>query len=441
MPFDLSVSVPDFTVFLQGIISFFSPCVLPLVPLYVSYLAGGTRTVDEEGTVRYKRRTIFLNTLFFVLGISFTFFLLGLGFTAVGRFFSGNQRLFAIIGGVIVILFGLLQLGVFQFKALGREQRLPFNLNKLAMNPLTALLLGFTFSFAWTPCVGPALASVLLMASSASSAAAGFLLIGVYTLGFVIPFLAVGLFTGAVLDFFRRHRKVVAYTAKIGGVLMILMGIMMITGWMNSLTGYLSNFGGASGGGAATSSSVSEPAPSAAASSAENPSANEETGASSTTAEEEDREKIPAPDSVFYDQYGNAHNLQEYDGKVVFLNFWTTWCGYCKQEMPDIEEIYQEYGLNREDVVILGVANPVSDKSSYSQDSQTAEQIAAFLEENGWTYPVLMDETGELFSFFAIRSFPTTFMLDKDGNVYGYLTGMMSKDMMEDVIRQTQEAN
>ena len=244
MPFDFSVSVPAFTVFLQGILSFFSPCVLPLVPLYVSYLAGGTRTVDEEGTVRYKRRTIFLNTLFFVLGISFTFFLLGLGFTAVGRFFSGNQRLFAIIGGVIVILFGLLQLGVFQFKALGREQRLPFNLNKLAMNPLTALLLGFTFSFAWTPCVGPALASVLLMASSASSAAAGFLLIGVYTLGFVIPFLAVGLFTGAVLDFFRRHRKVVAYTAKIGGVLMILMGIMMITGWMNSLTGYLSNFGG-----------------------------------------------------------------------------------------------------------------------------------------------------------------------------------------------------
>ena len=204
----------------------------------------------------------------------------------------------------------------------------------------------------------------------------------------MIPFLAVGLFTGAVLDFFRRHRKVVAYTAKIGGVLMILMGIMMITGWMNSLTGYLSSFGGASGGGT-TSSSVSEPASSAAASSAESSSENEETGASSS-AEEADREKIPAPDGIFYDQYGNAHNLQEYDGKVVFLNFWTTWCGYCKQEMPDIEEIYQEYGLNREDVVILGVANPVSDKSSYSQDSQTAEQIAAFLEENGWTYPVLM---------------------------------------------------
>ena len=97
-----------------------------------SYLAGGTRSVDESGAVRYRRKTVFLNTLFFVLGISFTFFLLGLGFTAVGRFFSGNQRVFATIGGVIVILFGLLQLGVFQSKALSQEQRLPLNLGKLA---------------------------------------------------------------------------------------------------------------------------------------------------------------------------------------------------------------------------------------------------------------------------------------------------------------------
>ena len=125
MPFDISQSVPAITVFLQGLLSFFSPCVLPLVPLYVSYLAGGTRTVDENGAVHYRRKTIFLNTLFFVAGVSFTFFLLGLGFTALGQFFNGHQRLFATIGGIIVILFGLFQLGVFQPKLLNREQRLP----------------------------------------------------------------------------------------------------------------------------------------------------------------------------------------------------------------------------------------------------------------------------------------------------------------------------
>lgn len=430
MPFDISQSVPAITVFLQGLLSFFSPCVLPLVPLYVSYLAGGTRTADENGAVHYRRKTIFLNTLFFVAGVSFTFFLLGLGFTALGQFFNGHQRLFATIGGIIVILFGLFQLGVFQPKLLNREQRLPLNLGKMAMNPLTALLLGFTFSFSWTPCVGPALASVLLMASSAASSAAGFLLIGVYTLGFVIPFLAVGLFTGALLELFRKYRKALAYTVKIGGVLMILMGVMMITGWMNSLTGYLSSFGGASGGGAAASSSASA-APAA------------EGAASSAPAEsqaEEDRPQVAAPDFTLKDQYGVEHTISDYKGKVVFLNFWTTWCGYCKQEMPDIESLYQEYGLNQEDVVMLGVANPRSDASPFSQDSMTAEEIGRFLEENGYTYPTIMDETGEMFAAYGVRSFPTTFMIDKDGNVYGYVTGALSKAVMQDIISQTMNA-
>ena len=463
MGFDINIGVPALTVFLQGILSFFSPCVLPLVPLYVSYLAGGTRSVDESGAVRYRRKTVFLNTLFFVLGISFTFFLLGLGFTAVGRFFSGNQRLFATIGGVIVILFGLLQLGVFQSKALSQEQRLPLNLGKLAMNPLTALLLGFTFSFAWTQCVGPALASVLIMASSASSAGAGFLLIGVYTLGFVIPFLAVGLFTGTVLDFFRKHRKVVAYTAKIGGVLMILMGVMMITGWMNSLTGYLSSFGGAAGGGTAVSSSAetsseeNNPTGSATESDVQTDESQAENAASDTASEtgnaadssdntdsssdSEESSAIPVPDVDVVDQYGVTHNLRDYEGKVIFLNFWTTWCGYCKQEMPDIEALYQEYGLNENELVILGVANPASDKASSSADNEDAAGIASFLEENGYTYPVLMDETGELFRYFYINSFPTTFLIDKNGDILGYIPGAVSKSVMQDVIQQTLEVS
>ena len=243
MGFSVEVGIPAITVFIQGLLSFFSPCVLPLVPLYIGYLAGGTRTVDEEGRVRYSRKKVMINTLFFVIGVSFAFFLLGFGFTAAGRFFGSNRTMFARIGGIIVVLFGLFQLGVFGSSVLGQERRLPFRLNQLAMNPLLALVLGFTFSFAWTPCVGPALASVLLMASSATSQGTGFLLIGVYTLGFVIPFLAVGLFTGSVLDFFKKHQNVVKYTTKAGGVLMIAMGVMMFTGWMNGITGYLSSFG------------------------------------------------------------------------------------------------------------------------------------------------------------------------------------------------------
>ena len=191
----LEITLPVLTVFAQGLLSFFSPCVLPLVPLYLGYLAAGAKTVDENGGIRYRRGRVALNTFFFVLGISFAFFLLTLGFTAVGRFFTAQKTLFTRIGGILVILFGLYQLGIFgNLGALSRERRLPFRLDRLTMGPLPALALGFVFSFGWTPCVGPALAGVLVMASTAQSAAMGFVLIGVYTLGFVLPFLAVGLF-------------------------------------------------------------------------------------------------------------------------------------------------------------------------------------------------------------------------------------------------------
>ena len=187
-----------------------------------------------------------MNTVFFVAGVSFAFFLLGFGFTALGQFFTGNQRLFSILAGLVMAAFGLYMLGAFgKARAIETQRRLPFRLDRFAMNPLVALVLGFTFSFAWTPCVGPVLASVLLMASSSASAATGFRLAGVYTLGFVLPFLAVGLFTGEVLRFFKSHGNVVQYTVKVGGALLIVMGIMTITGWMNGVTSYLSSFGAA----------------------------------------------------------------------------------------------------------------------------------------------------------------------------------------------------
>jgi hypothetical protein len=121
---------------------------------------------DENGVIHYPQKKVLLNTLFFVIGISFAFFLLGFGLTALGKFFSGSQVWFSRVSGVIILLLGVYQLGVFKRPAaLEREYRLPFRLDRFAMNPLVALVLGFTFSFAWTPCVGPTLSSVLLMAS------------------------------------------------------------------------------------------------------------------------------------------------------------------------------------------------------------------------------------------------------------------------------------
>ena len=232
MGFTIETGISAITVFVQGLLSFFSPCVLPLVPLYLGYLAGGLNMgTGEEKAGRKERMRLFFRVLCFTIGVSGAFFVLGLGASAAGSFLNESRMLFARIGGVIVILFGLYQLGVFgSSRMLGSEHRLPLKLGKMTMSPVTAFIMGFALSFAWTPCVGPALTSVLLMAGSAESGAKGFLLIGVYTLGFILPFLAAGIFTAGLLAWFKKHMKAVRYTVKVGGVLMILMGLLMFTG-------------------------------------------------------------------------------------------------------------------------------------------------------------------------------------------------------------------
>ncbi len=396
MGISVQTGVSAVTVFLQGALSFLSPCVLPLLPLYVSYLAGGAGEDDGKGGLRYPRRRVFCNTLFFVLGISFAFFLLGMGLNALGSFFRDYQVWFARVSGLIIILFGLYQLGLGKRAMfLEREHRLPFRLDKVAMNPVTALVLGFTFSFAWTPCVGPALSSVLLMASSSGSSTAGFLLIGLYTLGFALPFLAVGLFTGTVLNFFRSHQSIVRWTVKLGGILLIVMGVLTIAG------------------AAGTSS---------------------QTAGSSAQDQQEEQASVAAPDFTLTDQFGESHTLSDYQGKIVFLNFWATWCGPCKSEMPDIQALYEAHGGNAEDLVVLGVAQPGAGREGSRED------ITDFLAEGGYTYPVVMDEDGSVFAQYGIRAFPTTFMISSDGTVYGYVEGALSAEIMEDIVRQTVEA-
>ena len=406
MGFSVETGVSAVTVFLQGALSFFSPCVLPLIPLYISYLAGGAAEVDENGVRRYPRGRVFTNTFFFVVGVSFAFFLLGFGLTALGSFFRAYQVWFARISGVIIILFGLYQLGIGRRSMLlEQEHRFPFRLDKIAMNPATALVLGFTFSFAWTPCVGPALSSVLLMASSAASAATGYVLIGVYTLGFVLPFLAVGLFTGQVLDFFKSHQGVVKWTVKLGGILLIIMGILTLLGFTGS-------------------------APQAPA---QEPPAAQEEPAEEKPAEQEKQEYAHpvAPDFTLVDQYGETHTLSDYQGKTIFLNFWATWCGPCQHEMPDIQALYEDHGSNSGDVIILSVAQP----DTYQEGS--AEEIAAFMEERGYTYPVLMDQDGLVFYYYGIRAFPTTYMISADGTVFRGISGAMPRELMDDFIDQT----
>ena len=410
-------------VFLEGLFSFFSPCVLPLIPLYIGYLAGNAKYTNSEGKTFYRRKTVMLHTLFFVLGISFAFFLLGFSFSIVGQFFGKYKNVFTVIGGIIILFLGLMQLGVLNLNFLQRERRINMKIDVKKMNSVTAFVMGFTFSFAWTPCVGPALSSVLLMASSTGSTGGGVVLILFYALGFVIPFLLLGLFTAQVLEFLKKKRHILTYAIKAGGALLVIVGIMMMTGWINSINKFFAgnNAGGADNNEITSSQSSSE--------------VSESTSSSSDTESDNSAEQSRYYFDL-YDQYGNRHKLSDYKGKVVFLNFWTTWCGYCKKEMPDIQKLYEEYGYNKEDVVFLGVAMP-SGKDNPQNADESQETIEKFLNDSGYTFPVIFDTTGELAENYFVNSFPTTFLIDKEGEVFGYVNGMLNEEMMHSVIEQT----
>lgn len=131
-----------------------------------------------------------------------------------------------------------------------------------------------------------------------------------------------------------------------------------------------------------------------------------------------------APDFNLKDQYGVVHSLENYKGKVIFLNFWATWCSPCKKEMPDIENIYKEYGENKKDVVILGV------------NSEKENEVKKFLKDKGYTFPTVIDENSEVMRKYLIQAFPTSFVIDKEGNVYGYVMGGLTKEQIKQVIEE-----
>jgi len=402
-------------VFFEGVFSFISPCVIPLLPVYMGYLAGNTQNNLEDGGNLYNRKKVFFHTLFFVLGISCAFFTLGLSFTSLGDFFHSNRLLFTRVSGILIIFLGLFQLGIFNFSFLQKERKFHLNLESKQVNPFIAFVLGFTFSFAWTPCIGPALSSVLIMASGAKTSLTGYILVLVYTAGFIIPFLLLGLFTTQALEFLKRKKKLLTYTIKLAGIVLILIGIITFTGFMNGISSYLNS---------------NIPKQNTSVNNTENSSSN-----SNTTSGSEVSSTHPGIDFSLFDQYGNKHNLSEYKGKVVFLNFWATWCPPCNKELPDIEALYKDYKSNQGEVIFIGVTNPTSEEYPNSQDIEK-KKIQEFLSEKGYSFPTVFDETGDLLNSYQISAFPTTFIINKKGNIIGYVPGMMTKDIMKNVINQ-----
>ena len=148
------------------------------------------------------------------------------------------------------------------------------------------------------------------------------------------------------------------------------------------------------------------------------------------------KEDVKVPNIILYDQYGKKHNLEEYKGKVVVINYWATWCGYCVAEMPEFEAVYKEFGSNKKDVIILGVAGPKTKEAPNNVDVKK-DEIISFLKKKNITYPTLMDEVGKSFDDYKVRALPMTYVINKDGYLEGFVSGAITSEQLRKAVNET----
>ncbi|UWR23878.1 cytochrome c biogenesis CcdA family protein [Sulfitobacter sp. S190] len=218
-----------------GVISFLSPCVLPIVPPYLAYMSGvSLNDMSSEATAR---RRAFVAALFFVLGLSTVFLILGFTASAFGAFFLQNQTLFAQISGVVVIIFGLHFLGIFRIPFLDQEARL--DAGDKGGSSFGAYILGLAFAFGWTPCIGPQLGAILSLAASEASVTRGTLLLGIYALGLGIPFLLAAMFISRATEVMNRLKRHMKLIERVMGVLLVIVGLALLTGAFSTFSFWL----------------------------------------------------------------------------------------------------------------------------------------------------------------------------------------------------------
>lgn len=215
-----------------GLLSFFSPCIFPLIPVYLGYLSGNDTlriilSHENNAAKQAAKRTLQINVLFFVAGISTVFFILGFLSGSIGVWFLEYQHNILKVAGLGVILFGLFQLDIINIFLFQQEKRLP--IKKMEKGFVGAYMLGIAFSFGWTPCIGPILASILLFASTQTNALHSGVLLFFYSLGFGIPFLLIAFFTSTFLKHYKFYYPYFAKMKIAGGILLVIMGILLFT--------------------------------------------------------------------------------------------------------------------------------------------------------------------------------------------------------------------
>jgi cytochrome c-type biogenesis protein len=385
-PFTIGIS------FLAGILSFLSPCVLPLVPGYISLISGVSVDGLKQGV--NSRRAVIMNSLAFNVGLSVIFVALGTTAGLVGSAVLSNPWV-RIIGGLVIIAFGLQLIGLLKISALYRDTR--FFSDDKPRGFLGSMTLGFAFAAGWTPCIGPILGGIIGLAATSGGWRSGLILSSFYSAGLAVPFLITGLGINQFLSFYKNFRKHLHKVEVVSGIVLIAIGILVMSNRVTILSsswlaGVLPNLESQ-----VKFSEVTPKAPSAV-----------------TNAK-------PAPDVQFAKLDGGNLKLSDLRGRVVVLNFWATWCIPCRSEIPALSAM--EKSLGSEGLTIVGV--------SYDD---TPELIHDFQKDLKQDYTVVLggkDVNAQL----PASPLPTTYIIDREGRIREKFIGEKSQAAFEAVIK------
>ena len=384
--------------FLAGLASFLSPCVLPLVPGYISLISGVSidRLKRENSAGPAGRRAVVINSLAFNAGLSMIFVSLGAAAGLLGTSVISSPWL-RVLGGLVIIGFGMQMIGLLKISALYRDTR--FFSGEKPRGVLGSLMLGMGFAAGWTPCIGPILGGIIGLAATSGGWKSGLVLSSFYAAGLAVPFLLTGLGINQFLSFYAGFRLHLHKVEVVSGVVLILIGVAIASGYAtrlssSSLAALLPNL----------ESRIKVPG---------------NTGAVSSP---EDRALKPAPQVQLQDPDGKPFRLSDLRGRVVLLNFWATWCLPCRAETPELSALQRDFDPNG--LSVVGI----------SWDDSTAD-VRRFQKGIPQDYIVLLGGEAVQAEFGGIRSLPTSYIIDRQGRIRQTIIGARDRAEFEAALK------
>jgi cytochrome c-type biogenesis protein len=383
--------------FAGGLASFLSPCVLPLVPGYVSLISGVSidrLKGESDDARRTARRAVILNSIAFNIGLSMVFISLGAAAGWGGASIFSNMWV-RIIGGVVIIAFGFQLIGLLKIGALYKDTR--FFSQQKPRGMMGSFTLGLAFAAGWTPCIGPVLGMILLLAADSGNWRRGLLLSSFYAAGLAVPFLVTGLGINRFLGFYTKFRRHLHKVEVFSGTLLILVGLAVAFNYMTRLSSFLAWL----------------PNPESIFKVKNEPTAAPGAGQKSFEA---------APDVELQTVDGKPFHLSELHGQIVVLNFWATWCGPCRAEIPEFNALQHEH--ESRGLKVVGVL---------TQD--TVDNLKGFQKDYQQDYTVMVDNGDAGPKFGNPQALPVTIIIDREGRIRQKILGGSTREVFEAAVK------